>query len=74
MVLYTSVFVAVIMAVFVRVLYGMCGNGHHQATVLHALQSNEQVGKMGHSGRFAMDDQHFEARVVIQMGVAGGDN
>ena len=29
---------------------------------------------MGHSGRFAMDDQHFEARVVIQMGVAGGDD
>ena len=67
-------FVVLFMAVIVRVLEVVRGNGHHQAAVLHAFQANEAIGKLGHLGRFAMDDQHFKAGVVIQVGMAGGDH
>jgi hypothetical protein len=72
--LFTSVFVAMFMAVFMRVFDGVRGNGHHQAAMLHALEADEAIGKLGNLGRFAVDDQHFKAGVVVKVGMAGGDH
>jgi len=42
--------------------------------VLHALQSDQTVGKLGHARRLAVDDQHLKAGFVIEMGMAGRDH
>ena len=65
-----GVYVLVGVLVFNRVR----GNGHHQTPVLHALQADELIGKMGHLGRLAMYDQHLEAGVVVQVRVASRDH
>ena len=60
--------------VIVGVLNDVRGNGHHQAPVLHAFQAYEAICKLGHPGRFAVDDQYFKARVVVEVSVAGRDH
>jgi len=52
----------------------MSGHAHHQAAVLHSFQADDQVGEVLHAGGFAVDDQHFEAGIMIQMRVTRGDN
>ena len=42
--------------------------------MLHAFQRNEIAGELFHRRRLAMHDQHFQAGIVIQMRVAGGDH
>ncbi len=69
-----SVFVVVLMAVLLGVLNGVRGNGHYQAPVLHTFEADKAVGKLRHPGRFAVNDQHFKAGVVVEVGVTGGDH
>ena len=42
--------------------------------MLHALQPDQPVGKLGHLSRFAVHDQDFKTGVVVQMRMAGGDH
>ena len=51
-----------------------CGDGHHQAAVLHAFEADENVGEVLDAGRLAMDDEHFKAGIVVEMRVTRGDN
>ena len=36
-------------------------HAHHQAAVLYAFESDNQVGKLLHAAGFAMNDQDLEA-------------
>ena len=49
-------------------------NRHDEAAVLDAFEADEAFGEALDVGGGAVDDQHFEAGVVIEVGVAGGDD
>ena len=49
-------------------------NGHHKATVLDAFEADEAVGESLDARGSSVDNQDFEAGVVIEVGMAGGDN
>ena len=57
-----------------RVLGVERGDGHHQAAVLDAFETDENVGEMLHSGGLAVDDQYFKAGIMVEMRVARGDD
>jgi len=42
--------------------------------VLDAFESNDQVGELLHAASLAVDNQYFEAGIMIQMRVARRDN
>ena len=42
--------------------------------MLDAFQADDQVCKLLHAARFTVDDQHFEAGIMVQMRVARRDN
>lgn len=50
------------------------GDGHYQTTVLDAFQSNKDVGEAFYVRSLAMNNQHFKAGVVIEVGMRGGNN
>ena len=64
--------------VFVRLFIGssqrLCGNRLDQMAMLHAFERDQLAGKGLDRRRFSVHDQHFQAGVVVQMGVACGDN
>ena len=62
------------MPVRVLVFNGMSRNAHHQPSVLNALQANQAIRKLLHSCRIAMNDQHLQAGVMIEVGMTGGNN
>jgi hypothetical protein len=39
--------------------------------MLHALQSDQPAGEFLHARRLAMDDEDFQAGIMIEMCVAG---
>ena len=62
------------LGMFVAGIECVRGHGHHQAPVLHAFQADDEVGKLLHARRLAVDDQHFKAGVVIEMRMARGND
>jgi len=50
------------------------GNSLDQMPMLNAPQRDQLVGKLLNRGRPAMDDEHLQTGVVIQMRVTGRDN
>jgi len=66
-----------LVAVLARIVVGMGAdvlgvkrrNGHDQPTVLHTLEPDKQVGKALHAGGLAVNNQHFEAGIEVQMRV-----
>jgi len=63
-------FVVAFLFVLVGMLNRMFRNAHHQPSVLHAFQANQQIRELGNLGRFAVHNQYFQAGFVVQMGVA----
>ena len=49
-------------------------DGFDEAAVLDTFEADEAVGELLDLGGFAVDDEDFEAGVVVEMGVAGGDD
>ena len=47
---------------------------HDETPVLHAFQTDQSAGEFFHLGRSSVNDKDFEARFVIEVGVACGDN
>lgn len=69
------------MMVRVRLASGLargvrCGlrDGHDEAAVLHASEADHAAGKFFYLARLAVDDEDFEAGVVVEVSVAGGDD
>jgi hypothetical protein len=62
------------MQVFLRLFNRMGWNGHDQTAVLHAFQANQPVSELGDGGGLAVHDEDFEAGVVVEVGVACGDD
>ena len=62
--------VTVLVFVLVRVFDCVLRDAHHQPSVLHAFQANQQIRELGNLGRFAVHNQYFQAGFVVQMGVA----
>jgi hypothetical protein len=52
----------------------MRGHAHHQAAVLDAFEADDEVGKLLDAAGLAVNDQHFEAGIVVEMRVARRDN
>ena len=69
---------SMLMRMLVRFLCGlrqrMRRHGHHQAAMLHAFEADQPIGKLFHMSRFSMHDQHFQAGIVVQVRMAGGDH
>jgi len=66
--------VAMLMQAFLRFFNRMGRDGHDQAAVLHAFKAYESVSELGDSGGLAVHDEDFQAGVVVEVGVAGGDD
>ena len=62
------------LGMFVAGIECVRGHGHDQAPMLHAFQADDDVGKVLHARRFAVDDQHFKAGVEIEMSMARGND
>ena len=60
--------------VFVRVLGIEGGNGHHQAAVLNALEPDKKIGETLDAGSLAVNNQHFQAGIEVQMRVTRRNN
>jgi hypothetical protein len=67
------VFVGVLVCRLFACVERMCWHCLNQATVLHAFQPDEPVGKLLDLAGFAMDDEHFKAGVMVKMRMTGGD-
>ena len=63
-----------VVLVLVLVLDRVRRNGHYQPSVLDALEPDEAVGKLSDARRLAVHDEHLEAGVVVQVGMAGGNH
>jgi hypothetical protein len=49
-------------------------NSHDESAMLHAFQSDQTASEFLYAPGFAMHNQNFQARIVIQMCVTGGDH
>ena len=65
---------AMLMQAFLRFFNRMGRDGHDQAAVMHAFKPYESVSELGDSGGLAVHDEDFQAGVVVEVGVAGGDD
>jgi len=63
-----------LMQAFLRFFNRMGRDGHDQAAVMHAFKPYESVSELGDSGGLAVHDEDFQAGVVVEVGVAGGDD
>jgi len=66
--------VLVWVCVLVVVLGVERGHGHHQAPMLHALETDDNIGEKLNARGLAVDDQHFKAGVLVEMRMSGGDH
>lgn len=56
---------------FVFGFEGVSGDGHYEPAMLDALQTDEPVGKALDSVRRPVNNEGFEAGIVIEVRVAG---
>ena len=50
------------------------GDRHYEPSVLHALQPDQAAGELFDLSGSAMDNENFQARVVVEMRMTGGYN
>ena len=65
---------AMFMQVLLRLFKRMGRDGHDQAAVLHAFKAYEPISELGDGSGLAVHDEDFEAGIVVQVGVTGGDD
>jgi hypothetical protein len=53
---------------------GVRRDGHNQTSVLDSLEADQTVCELLDASRLSVNDKNFEAGVVVEVGVAGGDN
>ena len=65
---------AMLMRTFLRLFNRVGWDSHDQAAMLHAFKAYEPASELGDDGGLAMHDEDFQAGVVVEVGVAGGDD
>jgi hypothetical protein len=53
--------------------FGLC-NGHHESPMLDTFQANQTAGEFLDLSRFAMDNEDFEAGIMVEMRVTRRDH
>jgi hypothetical protein len=50
------------------------GRTHHQPSMLHALDADEQIGQLLNLLRFAFHHDNFKTSVVVEVSMNGGND